>query len=126
MQDFRNLRIKLVFGLCAALVYAGQPACAMDIAHGAATSLQRELARLADEARPGTLGLAISDLESGRTWHINAKQAFPMISVFKAPLGATVLSEVDAGTLYPHPEGYREARRPRKVGRQPDYRNFSW
>ena len=24
MQDFRNLRIKLVFGLCAALVYAGQ------------------------------------------------------------------------------------------------------
>ena len=99
MQDFRNLRIKLVFGLCAALAYAGQPARAMDIAHGSATSLQRELARLADEARPGTLGLVISDLESGRTWHINAKQAFPMMSVFKAPLGATVLSEVDAGTL---------------------------
>jgi beta-lactamase class A len=61
--------------------------------------LQRELTRLADEVRPGTLGLAIIDLQGGRNWSANADQAFPMMSVFKAPLGATVLSDVDRGTL---------------------------
>jgi beta-lactamase class A len=87
----------LLIGLYAAAVCAG-PSTAAD-ASGRAASLQRQLIRLADEARPGTLGLAVSDLQSGRTWRVNSAQAFPMMSVFKAPLGATVLSEVDARTL---------------------------
>ncbi len=99
MQDPRKLSIVLVIGLCGAAVCVGQPARGTDTARGSATSLQRELTRLADEARPGTLGLTISDLQSGRTWRVNAEHAFPMMSAFKAPLGATVLSEVDSGTL---------------------------
>ena len=87
----------LLIGLYAAAVCAG-PLAAADVP-GPAASLQRQLMRLANEARPGTLGLAVSDLQSGRTWGVNPGQAFPMMSVFKAPLGATVLSEVDARTL---------------------------
>lgn len=92
-------RSKLVLiGLYAVAICAG-PSAPAARAQGSAASLQRELIRLAAEARPGTLGLTISELRSGRTWRANAEQAFPMMSVFKAPLGATVLSEVDAGTL---------------------------
>jgi beta-lactamase class A len=88
----------LLIGLYAVAICAG-PAVPAANARGSAASLRRELTRLAAEARPGTLGLTISDPQSGRTWRANAEQAFPMMSVFKAPLGATVLSEVDAGTL---------------------------
>ncbi|MGH8290335.1 MAG: serine hydrolase [Steroidobacteraceae bacterium] len=45
------------------------------------------------------MGLTVCDLQSGRIWRVNPEQPFPMMSVFKAPLGATVLSEVDTGTL---------------------------
>jgi beta-lactamase class A len=98
MRDSGKSKIVLVFAVCAA-VGIGQPAVVADPAQGSAISLQGELTRLADEAWPGTLGLTIEDLQSGRTWRINAEQAFPMMSVFKAPLGAAVLSEVDSGVL---------------------------
>jgi len=45
------------------------------------------------------LGIAVRDLQSGRTWLVNAGQAFPMMSVFKTPLAAAVLSRIDRGTL---------------------------
>jgi beta-lactamase class A len=55
-----------------------------------------ELSARAGEAR---LGVALMNLENGDLWAINGSDRFPMQSVFKAPLGAAVLAEVDAERL---------------------------
>lgn len=99
MRDALRSGIVLAIGLCVAAVAASQQAGAAVSDLGYTTSLQHALMRLADQARPGTLGITVSDLQSGRTWRVNAGRPFPMMSVFKAPLGATVLSQVDGGTL---------------------------
>lgn len=61
--------------------------------------LQDRLETMAQHARPGLLGVAVLDLHSGRTWEVNAEQAYPMMSVFKAPVAAAALSLVDRGKL---------------------------
>ena len=61
--------------------------------------LDREVGAIADRARPGVLGVSLTNLESGETWLFNGDLRFPMQSVFKAPLGAAVLNEVDAGRV---------------------------
>ena len=61
--------------------------------------LQRELNALAERARPGTFGIAVVDLQSAATSGVHADEAFPMMSVFKAPVAAAVLSRVDAGSV---------------------------
>ncbi len=48
---------------------------------------------------PARLGAAVMNLENGELWAINGSDRFPMQSVFKAPLAAAVLAEVDAGRL---------------------------
>lgn len=92
------MRKKLLLAL-AVLLGVSRSACPADLAVAPASSLQNELNELADRARPGTLGVTVSDLETGRTWRINADRSYPMMSVFKAPLGAAVLSESDQGEL---------------------------
>ena len=62
-------------------------------------ALQSALNTIAEGARPGTLGVAVLDLRSGRRWSVNADQAYPMMSMFKAPVAAAVLSRIDAGSL---------------------------
>lgn len=61
--------------------------------------LDREVGAIAERARPGVLGVGLMNLESGETWLFNGDLRFPMQSVFKAPLGAAVLAEVDAGRV---------------------------
>lgn len=61
--------------------------------------LQQTLDALAQRARPGTLGVAMLDLQSGAEASVNASQAFPMMSVFKAPVAAAVLWRIDEGKL---------------------------
>jgi len=61
--------------------------------------LQGKLEALTQRARPGTLGITVLDLPSGTTWRVNADHAYPMMSVFKAPVGATVLARIDHGDL---------------------------
>lgn len=61
--------------------------------------LQHTLDALAQRARPGTLGIAVLDLRTGAGAAVNAGYAFPMMSVFKAPVAAAVLAGVDAGKL---------------------------
>ncbi|MBP7815696.1 MAG: class A beta-lactamase [Phenylobacterium sp.] len=61
--------------------------------------LTTEVSAIAERARPGVLGVGLMNLESGETWDFNGERRFPMQSVFKAPLGAAVLAEVDAGRL---------------------------
>jgi|SRR5579859_436071 len=54
---------------------------------------------IAQRARPGVLGFGLMNLESGEFFVENGDRTFPMVSVFKLPLAASVLSEVDAGAL---------------------------
>jgi len=61
--------------------------------------LQQTLDALVKRARPGILGVAVLDLQSGAEASVNAGQAFPMMSVFKAPVAAAVLARVDEGKL---------------------------
>lgn len=64
-----------------------------------AALLDRDIATIADAAQPATMEVAVQNLEGGEMWAWNGDKAFPMQSVFKAPLGAAVLAEVDAGRL---------------------------
>lgn len=72
-------------------------ATAADEGRDGSDALSARLAALAERARPGTLGIAVLDLDSGATWRVGADRAYPMMSVFKAPLGAAVLERVDRG-----------------------------
>lgn len=57
------------------------------------------VAALAARIAPGVLGFGLMNLESGEVWERLGDRPFPMQSVFKLPLGAAVLSEIDAGRL---------------------------
>jgi beta-lactamase class A len=61
--------------------------------------LTRTVSDIAGRARPGALGVGLSNLESGQVFLFNGERRFPMQSVFKMLLGAAVLSEVDAGRV---------------------------
>ena len=61
--------------------------------------LDKEVAALAGRAAPGVLGFGLMNLESGEFWVRLGDRTFPMMSVFKLPLGAAALSEVEAGRL---------------------------
>ncbi|HEY8616826.1 class A beta-lactamase [Phenylobacterium sp.] len=61
--------------------------------------LNEGVAGLAARAAPGVLGVGLMNLESGEHFTFNGDRRFPMQSVFKAPLGAAALAEVDAGRL---------------------------
>jgi beta-lactamase class A len=61
--------------------------------------LDKEVAALAARAVPGVLGFGLMNLESGEFWVRLGDRTFPMQSVFKMPLAAAALSEVDAGRL---------------------------
>lgn len=69
------------------------------LAAEAGNGLQASLDALAQRARPGLFGVAVLDLQSGAEWRVNADRAYPMMSVFKAPVAAAVLSRIDEGTL---------------------------
>jgi len=61
--------------------------------------LQQSLDMLAQRARPGLLGVDVLDLQSGTEVRVNANQAYPMMSVFKAPVAAAVLSRIEKRQL---------------------------
>jgi beta-lactamase class A len=61
--------------------------------------INRQVRDIAARARPGVVGVGLKNLESGEVFTLAADRGFPMQSVFKAPLGAAVLAEADAGRL---------------------------
>ncbi len=85
----------LALGACSrqALMTAPTPAT-IDVA-----KLDREAGLIAARIAPGVLGAALIDLQTGEVWSLHGARRFPLQSVFKAPLGAAVLAEVDAGRL---------------------------
>ncbi|WP_233840494.1 class A beta-lactamase [Dyella sp. 2HG41-7] len=91
---------------CRALIFAGAtwlPVSAFAANQGHASQpdahLQHALQQLATQARPGLLGITVLDLKTGAAIRVNADRAYPMMSVFKAPVAATVLAQIDAGRL---------------------------
>lgn len=60
--------------------------------------LDKGITQLADRI-DGRLEVAVQNIDGGEIWARNAEQTFPLQSVFKAPLGAAVLAEVDGGRL---------------------------
>ena len=91
----------LLGGACLALA-ACQKDAPLTVSHTPRLDMQRldrEVGALAARAAPGVLGFGLMNLESGEFWVRLGDRAFPMMSVFKLPLGAAVLAEVDAGRL---------------------------
>ena len=62
-------------------------------------ALNRDVAVLSKRALPGILGVGLMNLESGEHFTWDGDRRFPMQSVFKLPLGAAALAEVDARRL---------------------------
>lgn len=63
--------------------------------------MKRAVVGLSAAARPGVLGIGLTNLESGETFVFNGDRRFPMQSVFKLPLAAAVFAEMDAGRAEP-------------------------
>lgn len=61
--------------------------------------LTKAVSAIAAEAHPAALGVGLTNLESGQAFTFNGERRFPMQSVFKLPLAAAVLAEMDAGRL---------------------------
>jgi beta-lactamase class A len=85
--------------LLAAACEPGMPQTVSTTPQLDAERLDKTAAELTARAAPARLGAAVMNLESGELWAINGVDRFPMQSVFKAPLAAAVLAEVDAGRL---------------------------
>ncbi len=61
--------------------------------------LARGYAGLQARAMPGTLAFGVMSLDSPAVWSSDPQFRAPMQSVFKAPLAAAALAEIDAGRL---------------------------
>jgi beta-lactamase class A len=61
--------------------------------------LKSEFPKLAARARPGEFGLGVELAQALESWVSDADVRFPMQSVFKAPMAAAALAEVDSGRL---------------------------
>jgi beta-lactamase class A len=61
--------------------------------------LRREIPAIAARAEPGVLGVAVTATKGGDVYTFNGERRFPLQSVFKAPLAAAVLAEVEAGRV---------------------------
>ncbi|HEX8749274.1 MAG TPA: class A beta-lactamase, subclass A2 [Pyrinomonadaceae bacterium] len=60
--------------------------------------LQRQIEQIAPDAK-GRVGVRALLLETGQAVSLNAKEHYPMQSVYKLPIGMAVLEQVDAGKL---------------------------
>ena len=97
-----------MFAALAAFLPAGaatSATAATSAAKAAATSapapddLQSRLAVFAHRAQPAQLGIAVVDVSSGKRWGVNADASFVLMSVFKSPVAAAVLSQIDDGKI---------------------------
>lgn len=62
-------------------------------------AMNRKVTAIVKEAAPARVTVAFMDLGNAEVWSHYGDTPMPMQSVFKAPLAAAVLSEVDAGQL---------------------------
>jgi beta-lactamase class A len=95
----RAFALALLASLCATTPRGVEAATHPTVETRPSTGLQAQLEDLARRARPGTFGITVLDLHSGQAWRVNAVRAFPMMSVFKAPVAAAVLDRIERGRL---------------------------
>lgn len=96
---FRALAFALFASLCVTSPLEVEAATRPAVEAMPPAGLQARLESLARRARPGTFGITVLDLHSGQAWRVNAGQAFPMMSVFKAPVAAAILDRIERGQL---------------------------
>lgn len=95
-----NARLMCGVFLCIAInatCAAGPVAVSVQPAAHRHQALQVQLTALAQRALPGQIGIAVMDPRTGEEWGVNQNTPFPLMSVFKAPVAAAVLAQVDAG-----------------------------
>lgn len=92
-----NARRACILLIAVFLLVFGADAVATTSRTQQSPELQHRLDALVQKAQPGTFGLAVIDLQSGQAWRANADRAFPMMSVFKAPVAAAVLAGIEQG-----------------------------
>lgn len=61
--------------------------------------LDQDIGYIAKKARPAAFDVAVLNIDGGESWSLTGDRAFPMQSVFKAPLAAAVLAAVDRHEL---------------------------
>jgi beta-lactamase class A len=61
--------------------------------------LKSEFPKLAERAHPGAFGFGVELNRAPHSWVSDGDSRFPLQSVFKAPMAAAALAEVDAGRL---------------------------
>jgi len=99
MPRLLALFLTLSFGLGLAACEPAMPTTGAKTPPLDAAMLDKEIATIAERAQPAMLEVAVQNLDGGEMWAWNGDKAFPLQSVFKAPLGAAVLAGVDAGKL---------------------------
>ena len=65
---------------------------------GSLDKLQNQIEQIARTAK-GRVGVAATELNSGKTVSLNANEQFPMQSVYKLPIAMAVLQQVDNGKI---------------------------
>ena len=94
------IRLTSLFALALAFIAPTTlPAAPAPATHATHAMLQDQLEALARRAQPGVLGIVVLDPQSGERWQVNAGRAYPMMSVFKAPVAAAVFARIDSGAL---------------------------
>lgn len=99
MMERRWMGRRWMAPLCVMGAWVAAPVAVMAATSPQQAQWQQAVDTAVSHARPGTLGVAVLDLRTGAKAGANARQAFPMMSVFKAPVAAAVLARVDAGRL---------------------------
>jgi beta-lactamase class A len=61
--------------------------------------LARDVPALVQRAKPGDFNLGVMGLDRNEPWFWDENKPYPMQSVFKAPMAAAAMAEVDAGRL---------------------------
>ncbi|WP_333588059.1 class A beta-lactamase [Phenylobacterium sp.] len=89
----------LALALTVSACEPGMPQTAAETPAMDAQILDAAAERIAATAAPARFGAGFLNLESGELWAVAGSDRFPMQSVFKAPLAAVVLAEVDAGRI---------------------------
>ena len=60
--------------------------------------IRKEISKII-KGKSATIGVALYDVQTGKTLNINGDKHFPMQSVFKFPIALKVLAEVDKGKM---------------------------
>jgi len=97
-----RLFVATCLGISLTLICTAAPASATTFSPLPAariSGLHDHIDALVQRSRPGSLGVAVLDLRSAIEWRANAAQPFPMMSVFKVPVAAAVLAQVEQGKL---------------------------